>query len=197
MSKPVSKSERFVEYLSSLDRAALAVLRRGVREAPGAHVPSFPLVEPFLASQSADGSQHERRAYYLVAGLFALKERFGVSPARIDGNLGVSAGRLFHAREQSPSLERRFINLLDADGDQLPYRIRQVVGFLASEQVPVDWARLVRDLTYWTAPGRHVQQRWARSFYGYSTGPESNDNSSDERTEPESAIAQSDERKTS
>jgi CRISPR system Cascade subunit CasB len=196
MSKPLSKSDRFVEYLCSLDRAALAVLRRGVREVPGVHVPSFPLVEPFLASHSGDGSPHERRAYYLVAGLFALKERYGVSPTRIDGNLGASAGRLYHAREQSPSVERRFINLLDADGDQVPYRIRQVVGFLASEQVPVDWARLVWDLAYWTAPGRFVQQRWARSFYGYYTGAQNNDNSGDPSAE-QPVTEKSDEREIS
>src|SRR5680860_1338962 len=75
-----TKSERFVAYLGRLDRGALAELRRGVRNTPGSDGGSIRIVEPFVADiahGNTDGRIHdaERAAYYLVAGLYASKER--------------------------------------------------------------------------------------------------------------------------
>ncbi len=172
--KKNSKPQRCVEHLLGLDRAALAVLRRSVRDAPGAHPPAFPYVEPFLAGSIEEGPREraERTAYYLVAALFALKERPEVPPKRIDGDFGASAALLYHKRDRTPSIERRFINLLDADREQLPYRPRQLVSLLKADDMPVDWARLTSDLVFWAHPDRLVQQRWARAFYRASATAE-------------------------
>lgn len=160
-----TKSQRFVEHLHNLDRGAIATLRRSARQDPGSDAPCFPYVEPFIP-ETMHARHPERRAYYLAAAMFALKERHGGVSRRFSGNLGASASRLYRGRERSPSIEHRFIVLLDADADQLPHRLRQMMSLLKADDVPVDWPRLVADLTYWDTDNRLAQQRWARSFYG-------------------------------
>lgn len=52
------------------------------------------------------------------------------------------------------------------DEEQLPYRIRQMVRLLKSEEgIPIYWSELVRDLLAWDYERRPVQQKWARAFY--------------------------------
>ncbi len=156
---PSERATRFVAHLTTLDRAALAALRRGLAFDPGTHVPSFPYVEPFA---SEDG--WARTVHYLVAGLYALH------PSHADGRtLGATTAELHRRREnrhrESGSLEARFLALLDADATQLANRLRQIVSLVRSEEIPIDWARLETDLIYWNCNNRSVQRKWARDFY--------------------------------
>lgn len=74
--------------------------------------------------------------------------------------------RAIHARDQSKSIEQRFIALLDAGEEQPPYRIRQMVQLLGSgEGIRIYWPELLRDLLAWNHERRPVQQKWARAFY--------------------------------
>jgi CRISPR system Cascade subunit CasB len=145
-----------VAHVASLDRAALATLRHSLSFAPGTWPHAFPIVEPFVAS-----APPARRAIaYLVAGLMAWSR--GTEPG--DGDMGAACARLRSASD-SGSIERRFLDLLDADRDALPHRLRQMVALMASKSITPAWSELIRDLAAWDHPDRYVQQRWARSFY--------------------------------
>jgi len=148
------KAVRFVEHLNGLDRGALAALRRSLAFEPGNHVPAFPYVEPF-----APGEGWSRTVHYLVAGLFALQPE-GAG----EGSLGQAVADVY-MRRQSASTEARFLALLDADPEQLPHRLRQMIALIKSDGVAVNWAQVFGDLMGWNHESRYVQRKWAREFY--------------------------------
>jgi CRISPR system Cascade subunit CasB len=62
---------RFIEWLEGLnkkDTKVRAVLRRSLAFDPGAFVPAYPYVEPFVKDE---GNSWRREMHYLVAGLWA------------------------------------------------------------------------------------------------------------------------------
>ena len=63
----------------------------------------------------------------------------------------------------STSTERRFIAMLDADRDQLPYRLRQIVSLL--KEMTIDFDSMLLDLQYWNDNQKRTQNAWARDFY--------------------------------
>ncbi|MDR7556563.1 MAG: type I-E CRISPR-associated protein Cse2/CasB [Armatimonadota bacterium] len=155
----MKKSERFVAYLEDLrkDRGAMAALRRILAFNPGewGDARAYRYVEPFV--QDEDGWRWQ--AYYLVAGLYALHPD-GEKPS-----LAEAVSQVWQEEDRPPSLEGRFLALLDADSDQLPDRLRRVVAYLKSKRKGVNYQRLLEDLLGWFSPDRRVQRRWAREFY--------------------------------
>jgi len=153
------RAEAFIKHLRRLadpntgDTGAIAALRRSLAFDPGTYAKSFPYVEPFT-----HGDGWQRKTLYLVAGLYAehKKHQIGRSFARVLAGLKQEKG--------SESLERRFLALLDADEDQIAYRLRQNVR-LASEHA-FDWVKFTRDLMSWFHPDRYVQVKWARDYFG-------------------------------
>ncbi|MDT7920900.1 MAG: type I-E CRISPR-associated protein Cse2/CasB [Meiothermus sp.] len=186
MQKEISREQAFVQHLRQRSESAdLARMRRALAD-PGAEV--IPLVEGFLARIQDDyEARWERICYYLVAGLWASTvssselERFRRQPEEepevsqgdqsnvnkgYRRTLGHAIAQLYLARGQSKSIEQRFVALLDADEEQLPYRMRQMVRLLKSEEgIPIYWSELLRDLLAWDYEHRPVQQKWARAFY--------------------------------
>ncbi|MCR4392389.1 MAG: type I-E CRISPR-associated protein Cse2/CasB [Candidatus Acetothermia bacterium] len=153
----MSHGERFLDWLERLKRekawtAARAALRRSLAFPPGAYPKAMPYVEPFVKEEG-----WRREAHYLVAALYALKDG--------DHRGGHTLARALREKAQDPgSVELRFLALLDADRDQIAFRLRQAVGLLKGG---LDFARLLDDLLGWFAsPERRVQVRWAREFYG-------------------------------
>ena len=71
--------------------------------------------------------------------------------------------KLYLEKEQSPSIERRFITLLDSDRDQLPHRLRQMLALL--KEYPIDFQTLLRDLGNWNSNLKKIQYKWAQDFY--------------------------------
>ncbi|MCX7599824.1 MAG: type I-E CRISPR-associated protein Cse2/CasB [Armatimonadetes bacterium] len=78
---------------------------------------------------------------------------------------GSSAQRAGDAGAVSESVERRFVALLRANFEDLPGHLRRAVMLLASAQIPVPWAQLLADLSYWDHPERFIQRAWADSFW--------------------------------
>lgn len=157
----------WLEDMNARDTKVRAVLRHSLAFDPGAHIPAFPYVEPFLKGE-AEGWR--RQMHYLVAGLWAAHWREGRAESKV--KLAVAIGRhdaerrkglSAKDREKPTSTERRFITLLDADEEQLPHRLRQMIALL-NEQ-PVDFQALLNDLLYWSQPEKKVQNAWARAFY--------------------------------
>lgn len=151
------------EFIDSLetrnekDTRVRAVLRRSLSFAPGAFVPAYPYVEPFVMHT---GQAWRREAHYLVAGLWAAHWREGERGQAVP--IG-KACAVHQAASKSTSTERRFISLLDADTDQLPHRLRQMVALLKDQ--PIDFDALLWGLLDWNDDEKRTQNAWARDFY--------------------------------
>ena len=151
----------FIEWLESLnkkDTKVRAVLRCSLAFDPGAFMSAYPYVEPFLKDEN---NFWRRNMLYLVAGLWAAHWREGRSGEQMA--IGKACHALYSARDKSPSIERRFITLLDSDRDQLPHRLRQVVAML--KDYPLDFEALLIGLLNWTDDRKRTQNAWARDFY--------------------------------
>jgi CRISPR system Cascade subunit CasB len=98
--------------------------------------------------------------HYLVAGLWAAHWREGSRGQAM--SLGAACAAHWHA-SGATSTERRFIALLDADQDQLPHRLRQMVALLKDQAI--DFDALLKGLLYWHDDQKRTQNAWARDFY--------------------------------
>lgn len=155
------RESRLVSSLERLrdkkDRAALAKLRRGLGKKEGS-----PEMYPYVADYLGE-SRWEAERNLLLAALF------GFHPDR--ALRGKSMGKVFREikgeGDASDSLKKRFANLLSADREDLPGRLRQAVSLAKSKGVAVDYHQLFYDLRAWSHSERYVQLRWARDFWGY------------------------------
>lgn len=150
----------FIEWLEGLnekDTKVRAVLRRSLAFDPGKFTPAYPYVEPFLKDEE---NFWRRDMFYLVAGLWANHWRVGRSGVPM--TLG-KACAAYQVASSSTSTERRFITLLDADPDQLPHRLRQMISLLKEQSI--DFSDLLNKLFYWNDDQKRTQNIWARDFY--------------------------------
>ncbi|MBM4285879.1 MAG: type I-E CRISPR-associated protein Cse2/CasB [Deltaproteobacteria bacterium] len=169
MSFGSEEKSRFIRYLEDLvqrrDRGALAHLRRGLGKAPGTVMEMHRYVVPFLPKERA----WTEDSHYLVAALFAYwhqgKDAVAPSPP---ANLGTSLAQMATDANED-SLDRRFTALLKSHPDDLPMYLRQAVGLLKSQDVPVNWQQLMKDISNWYREDNLVQRRWAQAFWGRRT----------------------------
>jgi CRISPR system Cascade subunit CasB len=101
-------------------------------------------------------------AAVLAAGLFAWVK--GDCKQKEKVNFGGAFGAEL-TLEQKQQREKRFIDLLDTDADEMPYKLRQAVTLMARDKVGLDWVLLIWDLVRWGDPDRRVQKDWARGFW--------------------------------
>ena len=167
------KEDRVIKYLKSLNkppqnRAASAHLRRGLGKPPKTAMEMFPYLGRFLSN---DTKPNYENTVFIVAALFA----YYPDAKNTSGNLGASLREL---KENSDSIEKRFVALLNAEAEDLPYYLRQIIGLLKSNDVAVNWERLFKDIQSWNSDKRFVQQKWAEQFWGnYPNNTENNQNS--------------------
>lgn len=177
-----SKAEEkkdLIKYLRGLEkgqnRAALAHLRRGLGKPPGLAMEMFPYLGQFLSEETFPA---EEDSVFITAALFAY---YPDAPGDI-GNLGASMRRLSDKENKnktggeqvSKSVERRFVALLNAEKEDLPYYLRQIIGLLKSNEIAVNWYQLFNDIQFWNDK-RNVQRRWAEKFWGnYKTKKDKN-----------------------
>lgn len=150
----------FIEWLEALneqDTKARAVLRRSLAFGPGLYMPAYPYVEPFIKNEN---NTWHREVFYLVAGLWATHWRAEHKGQRV--SLG-RACAMQQIASGSTSTEGRFIALLDSDQDQLPHRLRQMIGLLKEQSI--DFDDLLTKLLFWNDDKKTTQNRWARDFY--------------------------------
>lgn len=155
------KIEAFIDRLTKLDPGSKAQLKRSAgqslreaRHCTGLFYRILPYGVPVW----------QEEIYFLVATLYPLAD------AAKEGDLGASLQRARQA-SNSKGMDRRVEILLDADANQLPFRLRQAIRYLKASEVRVNWSSLLEDLLDWAKPGRRVQQRWARAYFA-DTKPE-------------------------
>ena len=145
----------FCERLSQLEAGERARLKRNAGRTLAESRDVFGL---FFRLLPPSVPRYQEETYFLAATLFPLAEGGG------EGNLGTS---LCHAREKkyAQGLDRRVEILLDADKEQLPFRLRQAVRFLEGRRIRVNWPQLLQDLLAWDHPKRYAQGQWARAYF--------------------------------
>jgi CRISPR system Cascade subunit CasB len=161
---------RFIGYLESLrdrgDRAALATLRRTLGKKPGAAPEAYPIIMPYVPEHAGERVE---RIYFLVGSLFAIHQK---SWPRAEGNKSArdfgASMRMLADRRPGGGVERRFGALLACSEAELGEHLRHAVALLKSEDVAIDWARLLSDLEEWNYELHPAQRRWARSFWARS-----------------------------
>ena len=157
----------WLEDLSSRDTKARAILKRSLAFEPGAFPPAYAYVEPFVGTTASDW---RRGTLYLVAGVWASHWREG----RASSTMSLARAAAKHQSDSgSSSTERRFMNLLEADDEQLPHCLRQMVSLL--KDYPIDFEALVSGLLHWNDDGKRTQIQWAREFYQSAQRPMSDD----------------------
>lgn len=148
----------FVQHLQRLsereDRAALAILRRGLRDQPELNFEAAKYVYPALPNNLYPANVKDA---FLVAALYALHPLGGGQ-----GNLGVSVSKI---TGNSANIEKRFLALVDSDKDSLPTKLRHMTTLLKANSVPIAWAQLLKDLSSWEHPDKWVQRKWVNEFY--------------------------------
>ena len=149
---------RFTEFCERLAQLKSGERARHKRNAGCTMAESHNVLGLFFRLLPPSVPRFQEEIYFLVATLFPLAESCS------EGNLGDS---LYRARDTkyAQGLDRRVEILLDADREQLPFRLRQAVRFLDSKRVPVNWPRLLQDLLAWEHPKRYVQEAWARAYF--------------------------------
>ena len=151
---------RVVEFCTRLEGLGPGEKARLRRNAGRTLAESHSVIGLFFRLLPPGVPHYHEEMYFLVATLFGLAD---------GGGVGSFGDALFRARdprrEANPGLDRRIEVLLDADQDQLPFRLRQAVRFLHSRRVPVYWPRLLQDLLGWGHPRRYVQENWARAYF--------------------------------
>lgn len=157
-------AENFIQHLTVLgerDRGALATLRHSLAFEPGTYIKAFPYVERFVGA-----SQHERDGRRLA--LYAVAALYARHPYQHPQSFASAFGVLYRQRESAPSIENRFIALLEADAENIFDYLRQAIGLLAAGDIGVNYISLMTDLSFWMCSGTNidrVRQRWARDFY--------------------------------
>lgn len=157
--------ESFINYLElvfrSDNRAVLADLRRGLGKEAGTALEMFQHVARFAQSTS----RTDENAVFVVAALFGLYPSYSWKPTEQvqRNNLGRSMAFL---KDESGSVERRFVALLNADEEDLPNHLRQIVSLLKSKETPINWRELLRGIKQWNRSDRRVQREWAKGFWG-------------------------------
>ncbi len=155
-----------LEKRSESDTSVRATLRRSLMFEPGTDARTFPLIEKRIGQRD----EFKRRTVYLVAGLWAQGSR-----QEKDKSMSQKQGKPVYFpeamrrvcdKEKSDSIEKRFTALLDADADELRWRLRSAVTLVASQHIVLDWPSLLDDMLMWHYSNRPVQIRWARSFWG-------------------------------
>ena len=153
----------FIAHLERLkqqeNRGALAALRRSLID-PGSDFSAFPIIGPFLPS---DVKPWEMERLVVVSGLYAMHQEHESSGK----SLGASLRRLRSAitDQDHHSLDLVFSALLNADEEDLAIRLRHAVARLASKDILVDYAQLLRDVRAWSSSRRRVQRRWAHDYW--------------------------------
>lgn len=151
------------------DNAMLAELRRSLSFPAGTYPKTFRWIERFVPKNDRE-DPWVRKVYYLVPALWASVQRyeeteqsrkhFASIVATADKTSRVAAE--MDTVALSP-MERRFITLLESDGEQLEHHLRQLVLYLRNAEI--DWEALIEDLGNWNNEQKRVQREWGMRYY--------------------------------
>ncbi|MEU9671440.1 type I-E CRISPR-associated protein Cse2/CasB [Streptomyces bobili] len=179
--KPPSSSDRFVTYVFDLceSKRTRAELRRGL----GLPVERCNYLHRYLVPWTAEVHGDAKRAHYAVAALIAARPRTardlpapgaadgeGAAARRARANLGACLGQAVTKGVLKPATAESALHLMsrqsaDAIHPGLPALTRQ----LLNGGVPLDWAVLLQDLTWWNRDRDRIATAWLESYFRITT----------------------------
>jgi CRISPR type I-E-associated protein CasB/Cse2 len=169
----IDRARTFIEHLQLYSGPTdLMQLRRLLHRAE--YSATIPLVEEYLNSARCK-DPWERQVHSLVAGLWARAllgyrndlARKEVQPEQAgeDRSLGQSTAKVYLAFNKDMRIEHIFLDLLEAETQQLPHQLNQAMIWLSDRpEASIHWPELLADLLAWNQEGRPTQQKWARDF---------------------------------
>jgi len=123
---------------------------------------------PALASYEGIGDDFKALTIQHVAGFFAIHPKDDLNA----GNFGDSCRQLMDEEERQKLVEgdvgpfsRRFQHLLAAAGEEIFGRVMRLLMRCKSEEIPINYAQLLYDLSRWQYASDSVRTQWATSFW--------------------------------
>lgn len=158
----------FFDSIDNLGSGERAYLKRSAGKdlsdaRPGA-LAAFYQVLPFGVSRFKENT------WFLLATLYAGSKRAMSQEERgkrwDETNLGWSLKRAA-IQKSSSGLDKKFTALLDSGQSDyiISYRLRQLVVQIDRMGVPVNWPKLLQDMSNWEHPDHFVQKNWARAYF--------------------------------
>ena len=170
----------------SAARATLAKLRRGIGKPPG----SMPEIWGATLEDLPDEMKSKNGvpticewAVHTALTLYALHQQgrdLHKKPMSCENvSLGCAIRRLVKSKEDEPRVKRRFDAAATSDDlEEFSYHLRGLVELLKTEDVPLDYPALTRDLYWFQIPETRdsVRLSWGQDFYRYSKTEDTNQN---------------------
>jgi len=123
---------------------------------------------PALACYEGIGDGFKALTVQYLAGFFATHPEDDPNA----GNFGDSCRELMGDEERRAlteggigRLSRRFQHLLAAEGEEIFGRVMRLLMRCKSEEISINYAQLLRDLSQWQYAAHAVRTQWARSFW--------------------------------
>ncbi|MCA9994336.1 MAG: type I-E CRISPR-associated protein Cse2/CasB [Anaerolineales bacterium] len=172
--------KEFIANLAQLDDGERAKFKRNAGNSlTESHQVRLLFYQKVLPYGISSPWQEER--YFLIATLYPFDKKLRDKNRQADtptadepdeGETAVSSSNFSlgtscrHARsdQNQSGLDRRFARLLDADAQQMPFQLRQIIMRLTTDWVAIDWTQLTDDLLRWEHSNRYVQRNWARDY---------------------------------
>ncbi|ALJ18534.1 type I-E CRISPR-associated protein Cse2/CasB [Microbacterium sp. No. 7] len=199
---PVERLERIVaartsrlqkEYQGNVSTAvaALALLRRGINQGPGADARilghTVADVEPAPEKLRGDHPTHAEIAAHAAMTLFALHQQSQrtASMHRVGYSFGRSARLLGRHTGNPDAVRARFTAVATATSwEERLHHARGLIQQLRANGIPLDYGRFARDLYYLQFPSGadSVRLAWGRDFYRVRNAddPETEDSDGDD-----------------
>ena len=152
----------FISYLQRLvddnKGGAVAALKRSLQSETTSQIAAYPYVVPFLPKEYRGNDW----AYFLIAGLFATHPKHSLDIR----NLGTTCRNL-GTEDENPTASwvLRFKAMLDAEQDDVAHHLRSIISIAASNDIAVNYVKLLTDLCNWSRPDKYIQSAMAREFW--------------------------------
>ena len=147
----------FIRKLERLEPGDHARLKRSA----GKYLHESRDIGLFYSTLPAGVPEYQEQKYFLLATLYPLAD------ASEKGNLGMSLRMARDLKKNAKGLDRRVRFLLDADGKPAALSPEADSKFFTFKPGRVYWERLLEDMLGFEGhPEKHVQRRWARSYFG-------------------------------
>ncbi|MFF9185825.1 type I-E CRISPR-associated protein Cse2/CasB [Streptomyces misionensis] len=183
---PPTKYDRFVAEVHRLcqDNRTRAELRRGLGLPVERCNYMHRYLVPWLRDHDDQGYGDVRRAYYGVASLIAARPRSARhgEPETAAGsvwhqrpNLGTSLGHAVTKDVLKPNTAESALHLMSRQSSDAVHRgLPALIAQLTGGGTTVDWAVLLKDMSWWAQDRDRIATRWLDSYFRTATGDDTN-----------------------
>lgn len=175
-----------VEYIRSISdtgtgRGIMANLRHGIGKKPGELPEIWGMIFDNIPDElmGCKDASNAEWAIYTALTLYALHQQGNDMPMnQKDMSIGRAASRLVKNEDDTQRILNR-LNLVvtSVSPEDLAYHLRGVIQLLKNEKIPLDYAKLAKELYLFYDQERAgaIKLSWGRDFYRYKSNKKEND----------------------